>query len=42
MGEIVCDENRELVVKVSTGLPTCLKSDTALVLLDRGIVTYPE
>jgi len=40
--EIVCAEGLELVIKISNGLPRCLNPDTVVMLLDRGIVSYPE
>jgi len=40
--EIVCGDGLELVIKVSNGLPRCLNPDTVVMLLDRGIVSYPE
>lgn len=40
--DIVCPDEKELVIKISTGLPKCLGSDAALMLIDRGIVSYPD
>ena len=36
-GEVECREGYNLVIKVSNGLPMCLKTDTALKMIDRGI-----
>lgn len=40
--EVICVEGKELVIRVSNGMPTCLSSDGVVLLMDRGIVTYPE
>ena len=40
--DIVCPEEKELVIKVSNGLPKCLSSNAALMLIDRGVVAYPD
>ena len=40
--DIVCPEGKELVIKISDGLPKCLSSNGALMLIDRGVVAYPE
>ena len=40
--DIVCAEEKELVVKVSNGLPKCVTPAASLILMDRGIVTVPE
>ena len=40
--EIICDEGKELVIKVSNGMPMCLGEKAVIVLMDRGIITYPE
>lgn len=40
--EIMCGEGKELVIKVSNGMPKCLGLDTVIILMDRGIITYPE
>lgn len=36
-GEVVCREGFTLVMKASNGVPMCLKSDTALRMIDKGI-----
>lgn len=36
-GEVECREGYNLVIKMSNGLPMCLKTDTALKMIDRGI-----
>jgi hypothetical protein len=36
--EVECREGFSLVMKASNGVPMCLKSDTALKMIDRGIV----
>ncbi len=36
--EVECREGFNLVMKASNGVPMCLKSDTALTMIDRGIV----
>jgi len=40
--EITCAEEKELVIKVSNGKPICMMYDTAITLIDRGIVSYPK
>ena len=35
--EIECREGFSLVLKESNGVPMCLKADTALVMIERGI-----
>ncbi len=40
--EIICVDGKELVVRVTSGMPICLSSDAVILLMDRGIVTYPE
>ena len=40
--DIICAEGKELVVRVSNGMPMCFGSDAVLVLMDRGIIAYPE
>jgi ABC-type Fe3+/spermidine/putrescine transport system ATPase subunit len=35
--EIECREGHSLVMKKSNGVPMCLKADTALVMIERGI-----
>ena len=40
--DVICAEDREKVIRVSNGMPTCLVYDTAVLLIDRGLVTYPE
>jgi len=42
IADIICAEGRELVIKVSDGMPRCIKYDTAATLVDRGVATYPE
>ena len=37
-GEVECREGFSLVMKASNGVPMCLKADTALKMIDRGIV----
>jgi len=36
--EVECREGHSLVMKASNGVPICLKADTALKMIDRGIV----
>lgn len=36
-GEVVCREGFALVMKTSNGVPMCLKADTALRMIDKGI-----
>ena len=40
--EIVCPEEQELVIRTSNGMPSCMSYNTATILVDRGIVNYPE
>ena len=40
--DIVCPEEKELVIKVSNGSPKCLGSNAVLMLIDRGVVAYPD
>ncbi len=40
--EIICSDDKELVIKSSDGMPRCLGADAVIVLMDRGIVAYPE
>ncbi len=40
--EIVCDEGKELVLKVSNGMPKCLGPGAVTILMDRGFIAYPE
>ena len=40
--DIVCAEGKELVIKVSNGLPRCLGPDATVILIDRGVVAYPD
>lgn len=37
-GEVECREGFNLVMKASNGTPMCLKADTALKMIDRGLV----
>jgi len=36
--EVECREGFSLVIKASNGIPVCLKADTAIKMIDRGIV----
>lgn len=40
--DVMCAEDRELVIRVSSGMPTCLSYDTAVLLINRGLVTFSE
>jgi len=40
--DIICSEEKELVIKVSNGMPICMKHNTAFILLEIGIVEYLE
>jgi len=40
--DVVCAEDKKLVIKVSSGMPTCLNPGSAILLIDKGIVTYPK
>lgn len=40
--QVICLEGYEVILKVSDGLPNCVASYTAAILVDRGFATYPE
>ena len=40
--DITCAEDKELVIRISNGMPTCLGPDAVFILMDRGIIAYPE
>ena len=40
--DIMCGDDKELVIRVSNGMPLCIGSDAVLILMDRGIIAYPE
>ncbi len=40
--DIMCAEDKQLVIRISNGMPTCLGSDAVIILMDRGIIAYPE
>lgn len=40
--DVMCAEDKELVIRASSGMPTCVSSDTAVLLINRGLVTFTE
>ncbi len=40
--DIICPDDKELVIKKSNGSPICLGSDAVFILMDRGVIAYPE
>jgi len=40
--DIICPDDKELVIKKSNGSPICLGSNAVFILMDRGVIVYPE
>jgi len=40
--DVMCIEGYELVIRTSNNMPVCMAPDTAVILLERGVITYPE